>query len=69
MTETKTDDEKNEMKIIKEKRLDSYKIKYLELIKYKNKDYIVIGLNESYSENSIIEIYDSINLELVGRKN
>ena len=67
MTETKIDDEKNEMKIIKEKRLDSCKINCLELIKYKNKDYIVIGLNESYSKKSIIEIYDSINLELIGR--
>ena len=68
MTEKITqDDKKNEMKIIKEKRLSSCEINCLELMKYKNKDYIVIGLNMSYSDKSIIEIYDAINLELIGR--
>ena len=61
------DEEKNEMKIIKEKILSSCQVNCFELIKYKNKDYIVIGLNKSYSENTIIEIYDAINLELIGR--
>jgi len=68
MTEKMTkDDEKNKMKIIKEKILSSCQVNCFELIKYKNKDYIVIGLNKSYSENTIIEIYDAINLELIGR--
>ena len=68
MTEKITqDDKKNEMKIIKEKKLDSSEIYCLELMKYKNKDYIVIGLNKSYSDKSFIEIYDAINLELIGR--
>jgi len=68
MTEKITkDDEKNKMKIIKEKMLSSCQVNCFELIKYKNKDYIVIGLNKSYSENTIIEIYDAINLELIGR--
>ena len=68
MTEKMTkDDEKNKMKIIKEKMLSSCQVNCFELIKYKNKDYIVIGLNKSYSENTIIEIYDAINLELIGR--
>ena len=67
ITQSKTDDKINEMKIIKEKRLASCEINCLELIKYKNKDYIVIGLNKSYSDKSIIEIYDAINLELIGR--
>lgn len=68
MTEKITkDDEKNKMKIIKEKILSSCQVNCFELIKYKNKDYIVIGLNKSYSENTIIEIYDAINLELIGR--
>ena len=68
MTEKLTkDDEKNKMKIIKEKMLSSCQVNCFELIKYKNKDYIVIGLNKSYSENTIIEIYDAINLELIGR--
>ena len=67
MTEKITqDDKKNEMKIIKEKRLASCEIYCLELMKYKNKDYIVIGLR-TYSDKSIIEIYDAINLELIGR--
>ena len=68
MTEKTTQDDKNnEMKIIKEKRLTSCKINCLELIKYKNKDYIVIGLNESYSYKSIIQIYEAISLKLIGR--
>ena len=67
ITQSEKDDKKNEMKIIKEKRLASCEINCLELIKYKNKDYIVIGLNKSYSDKSIIEIYDAINLELIGR--
>ena len=67
ITESQKDDKKNEMKIIKEKRLASCQINCLELIKYKNKDYIVIGLNESYSDKSIIQIYDAMNLELIGR--
>ena len=33
------------------------------MIKFKNKEYIVIGLNESYSYNSVIEIFDAISLE------
>ena len=60
------DDKKKEMKIIKEKRLVSCEINCLELIRYKNKNYIVIGLNKSYSYKTIIEIYDAINLELIG---
>ena len=60
------DDKKKEMKIIKEKRLVSFEINCLELIRYKNKNYIVIGLNKSYSYKTIIEIYDAINLELIG---
>ena len=67
ITQSEKDDKKNEMKIIKEKRFASCEINCLELIKYKNKDYIVIGLNKSYSDKSIIEIYDAINLELIGR--
>ena len=68
MTEQITQDDKtNEMKIIKEKRLASCEINCLELIKYKNKNYIVIGLKKSYSSKNIIEIYDPINLELIGR--
>ena len=67
ITQSEKDDKKNEMKIIKEKRLASCEINCLELIKYKNKDYIVIGLNKSYSDKSIIEIYDAINLELIGK--
>ena len=68
MTEKITqDDKKNEMKIINEKRLASCQINCLELIKYKNKDYIVIGLTELYSDKSIIQIYDAMNLELIGR--
>ena len=61
------DDKKNEMKIINEKRLTSCEINCLELLRYKNKNYIVIGLNKSYSYKTIIEIYDAINLELIGR--
>ena len=60
------DDKKKEMKIIKEKRLVSFEINCLDLIRYKNKNYIVIGLNKSYSYKTIIEIYDAINLELIG---
>ena len=67
ITQSEKDDKKNEMKIIKEKRLTSCEITCLELMKYKNKDYIVIGIRESYSCKSIIEIYDTINLELIGR--
>ena len=67
ITQSQKDDKKNEMRIIKEKKLDSCEINCLELIKFKNKDYIVIGLNESYSYNSVIEIFDAISLELIGR--
>ena len=67
ITQPEKDDKKNEMKIIKEKRLTSCEITCLELMKYKNKDYIVIGIRESYLCKSIIEIYDTINLELIGR--
>ena len=67
ITQSEKDDKKNEMKIIKEKRFASCEINCLELIKYKNKDYIVIGLNKSYHDKTIIEIYDAINLELIGR--
>jgi len=69
ITQSEKDDKKNEMKIIKEKRLASCKINCLELIKFKNKNYIVIGLNKSYSSKTIIEIYDAINLELIGGNN
>ena len=61
---SKNDDLKNGTKLIKEKRLASCEINCLEQIKYKNKEYIVIGL---VRDSSIIEIYDTINLELVGR--
>ena len=66
ITESEKDDNKNEMKIIKEKRLASCQIYCLEVIKYKNKDYIAIGLNESYSDKTVIQIYDAMNLELIG---
>ena len=67
ITESQKDDKKNEMKIINEKRFTSCQINCIELIKYKNKDYIVIGLNESYSDKSIIQIYDAMSLELIGK--
>ena len=67
ITESQKDDKKNEMKIINEKRLASCQINCLELIKYKNKDYIVIGLTELYSDKSIIQIYDAMSLELIGK--
>lgn len=56
--------DKNKIKIIKEKRFYSCEINCLELIKYKNKDYIVIGLDRG---RSAIEIYGTKDLELIGR--
>ena len=56
----------NEIKIIKEKKLNSCEINCVELIKYKNKDYIIIGLTD-FEEKSSIQIYNSIDLELVGQ--
>ena len=66
ISQSKTDDKQNEIKIIKEKKLTRCEINCLESIKYKNKDYIVIGLSDWRNE-SIIEIYDTLNLELIGR--
>ena len=60
----KKEDKKNGTKIIKEKSLSFCEINCLDLIKYKNKEYIVMGLGRGTSS---IEIYDSKDLELIGR--
>ena len=56
----------NKTKIIKEKILLSEEIKCIGFIKYNDKNYIAVGISGLGSVSSI-EIYDTINLDLIGK--